>query len=616
MKNKVCIVVTIITVLMLAQFNLFIGNVKAETITGSEGTVSWSFDSETGTITFSGNGSISGDWRFEIDSFEERVKNVVIEDGITKLEQFAFQNCKSLKNIQIPNSVEIIESNALMDCQSLTSFTIPDKIAKESEDYINSWFVGCNSMEKIYVSSNNNSYSSVDGVLYNKNKTKIIYYPENKKNANYKILDGVTSIGEFAFSSSNLEVIEIPDSVTSIGAGAFSNTNIENIKIPNSVTSIGNTAFASCFNLKNVEIPRGVTKIESNTFVECPKLTNVVLPDTVISLEPYAFNICGITNFVIPNSVTSIGECAFRWCFNLNSIVIPNGITKIEDKTFQYCEKLTRIVIPDSVTEIGDGVFSNFDGGLINSNLMIIGKSNSKAIEYAKNNNILYTVDDDAPQMDIRQEKNNIVINATDDNGAGLSISPYSLDNKNWSSHSKIAVEKSGKYNVYVRDNLDNISNKEITIDLDKPIINNIKIEELKITVSAKDELSGLAEKAYSLDGENWQSSNEFVVNKAGKYTIYVCDVTGNIDTKTVEVIVNKEDDDKTEKEDKNPADNGQKNTNSKTSTETNDVKKSEDKTQAKTIIPQTGASFPIIALIGVSIIGLAGYKKFKKVNY
>lgn len=169
----------------------------------------------------------------------------------------------------------------------------------------------------------------------------------------------------------------------------------------------------------------------------------------------------------------------------------------------------------------------------------------------------------------------------------------------------------------------------ELIEDDTAPEILNIQVNGYTIKVEAKDNEAGLAEKAYSLDGENWQSSNEFVVNKPEKYTIYVCDVAGNIATKTVEVVANKEKDDKTEeenktsteedkteKEDKTPADNGNKNTNSKTSTETNDVKKAEDKTQAKTVIPQTGAAFPIVILIVVSVIGIVGYKKFKKINY
>lgn len=179
-----------------------------------------------------------------------------------------------------------------------------------------------------------------------------------------------------------------------------------------------------------------------------------------------------------------------------------------------------------------------------------------------------------------------------------------------------MVADENGNYDELVEDNT-------------APEILNIQVNGYTIKIEAKDVEAGLAEKAYSLDGENWQSSNEFVVIKAGKYTIYVCDVAGNINTKTVEVAEKKEEDDKTEKEnktsteddktkkeDKTPEDNSNVNTNSKTPNETNDVKKAEDKTQAKTVIPQTGATFPIIILIIVSVIGIVGYKKLKKINY
>ena len=83
MKNKVCIVMIIIVILILAQFSISIGTVKADTITGSEEGVSWSFDTETGTLTFSGNGVITAKWSENINRSE--VKEIIINEGITEL---------------------------------------------------------------------------------------------------------------------------------------------------------------------------------------------------------------------------------------------------------------------------------------------------------------------------------------------------------------------------------------------------------------------------------------------------------------------------------------------------------------------------------------------------
>lgn len=83
------------------------------------------------------------------------------------------------------------------------------------------------------------------GVLYNKSKTKLIYYPINKADTSYKIIEGVTSIEEYAF---------------------FYCQDLENIEIPSSVKSIGTDAFASCKNLKKVKISNGITSIGDNAF--------------------------------------------------------------------------------------------------------------------------------------------------------------------------------------------------------------------------------------------------------------------------------------------------------------------------------------------------------------
>ena len=78
-------------------------------------------------------------------------------------------------------------------------------------------------LASIYVDRENESYCSVDGVLFDKNMTEIIVYPRKKVDTEYKIPDGVTAVHTNAFSGcSNLASIEIPAGVTYIGYGAFS----------------------------------------------------------------------------------------------------------------------------------------------------------------------------------------------------------------------------------------------------------------------------------------------------------------------------------------------------------------------------------------------------------
>ena len=330
-------------------------------------------------------------------------KNYKILDGVKGIDDSAFKDCISLTSISIPSSVTDIGYDAFSDCTSLTSITIPDSVT----DIGNYVFLGCTSLTAINVATGNKNYVSVNGVLYNKNKTTIKCYPAGKKDKNYKMLDGVKSIDDSAFGGCiSLMSITLPDSVTRIGAWVFSGctsltsitipdsvtsiddyafrgcTSLTNITIPNSVTSIGDLAFDGCTSLKSIKIPNGVTSIGESAFYGCSSLTSITIPNSVTSIDDYAFSGCtslasitipssvtcigddafggctSLTNITIPNSVTSIGDLAFDGCTSLKSIKIPNGVTSIGESAFYCCASLTNITIPNSVTSIGGWAFS------------------------------------------------------------------------------------------------------------------------------------------------------------------------------------------------------------------------------------------------------------------
>jgi len=138
----------------------------------------------------------------------------------------SFSSNSLLTGIFLPNRVTSIGERAFHYCNSLTSVTIPDSVTSIGNDA----FSGCSSLTTINVEATNTAYSSIDGVLYNKNKTTLLSYPEGKT-------------GSF----------NIPNSVTSIEPSAFEDcTNLTSITIPNSVTSIGWSAFKNCDKLTSV----------------------------------------------------------------------------------------------------------------------------------------------------------------------------------------------------------------------------------------------------------------------------------------------------------------------------------------------------------------------------
>ena len=215
----------------------------------------------------------------------------------------------------------------------------------------------------VTVVSGNKNYCSEDGVLYNKQKTILIY--AGACSGTFKIPDSVTSIGSWAFGGcTGLTNVTIPNSVTSIGSCAFYGCGaLTSIAIPNDVTNIGWGAFAHCTGLTSVTVPDNVTIIEKSLFTGCTGLTSVTIPNGVTKLGWGSFSDCtGLVNLAIPDSVAEIDFYAFSGCKALTSVTIPDGVTGIDDRTFSGCTSLKNIEIPNSVTYIGWYSFENCTG--------------------------------------------------------------------------------------------------------------------------------------------------------------------------------------------------------------------------------------------------------------
>ena len=246
-----------------------------------------------------------GDYAFESCA---NLTSITIPDSVTNIGEYAFQSCSNLTSITIPDSVTNIGQRAFLFCKSIKNITIP-KSVQDIGEYA---FHSCTSLEKINVATGNENYVSVNGILFSKDKTKIVCYPANKSGTSYSI----------------------PNSVKVIGSAAFRDcSHLKSITIPDSVSTIEHHAFSCCTSLTKVTIPDGVTIIEMGVFDNCRSLTSVRIPDSVTEIGHSAFNACiSLKNITVPRSVTKIGF------FGLGAVGTEN---KVADLTI-YCYSGTK----------------------------------------------------------------------------------------------------------------------------------------------------------------------------------------------------------------------------------------------------------------------------------
>jgi hypothetical protein len=333
--------VTTKTYTVKATINALISDISGDcfwTLTGAVGNY---------TLTVGGNGAMEN---YDYDNnrlatwnqYSSDIKNVIIEDGVTNIGNWAFVYCSGLTSVVIPNSVTTIGGWSFSDCVSLTSVTIPNSVTSIGNNAFyycsnltsisipnsvtsigNAAFGYCSSLRDINVDAGNPSYSSENGVMFNKNKTRLTVCPGGKT-------------GDYT----------IPNSVTYLDNEAFYGCiDLTSITIPNSVIGLGYSTFAGCINLTDIIIPNSITTIGSSVFAHCSSLTDITIPNSVTSIGEQAFSYCsGLTSIVIPNSITAIGNSAFYYCINLTSVTISSSATSIDESAFADCSSLNEII--------------------------------------------------------------------------------------------------------------------------------------------------------------------------------------------------------------------------------------------------------------------------------
>ena len=298
-----------------------------------------------------------GEWAF---AYCDGLTSATIGNSVTSIGNYVFYGCKGLTSVTIPNSVTSIGSVAFSGCTGLTSITIPNSVTSIGSGAFN----GCDGLKTVINLSN---------LTFSKGSTDYGYiarYADKVYNANNGSIEGdyifgkPNDISTLILYLGNETELTLPADYKGesyvIGDNAFyGNKTITNITIPNSVTSIGICAFSGCTGLTSVTIPNSVASIGDGAFYNCEGLTSVTIPNSVTSIGNNAFSGCsGLTSITIPNSVTSIGNNAFSGCSGLTSITIPNSVTSIGNNAFSGCENIETLYISNAIESIGKNAFA------------------------------------------------------------------------------------------------------------------------------------------------------------------------------------------------------------------------------------------------------------------
>lgn len=216
------------------------------------------------------------------------LSTVTIHDSPCTIGDGAFSLCWSLQSVSMGKNVSSIGSMAFDSDSLLTSISIPKSVKEIGEIALE----GCVKLRRIDVDPENRNYTSVDGVLFTKNKSVLLKYPEGKPVGPVTVPDTVTVVARGALSSTRVSAVTLPVGLLDIQDSAFENSQIATITIPNSVTNLGSSALRGCSQLTNVTLGSGLVTIGREAFGSTSQLTNVTIPSSVRILgeSPFRFS--------------------------------------------------------------------------------------------------------------------------------------------------------------------------------------------------------------------------------------------------------------------------------------------------------------------------------------
>ena len=331
---------------------------------------------------------------------QRHISEIILCEGVTKIESSAFYNFSDITKISIPATVTDIDTSAFANCINLKTV----EFKKGSVTIGNNAFYNCNQITELRILSGDINFKC--SLVQQPNKILSLYLGEEVTSICSNAFSGctqltgldishckkLTSIPASAFNNcTSLEVLKLPaslefidnyaflscsgiaeldiahcENLKSIKSSSFANcSNLKTVQLPKSIETIGNSAFSGCYQIEQVDLSpySKLTKIEDGVFSGCSALRSITLPDNLERIGNAAFNNCyALTAVQFPKNLEQIGNSAFTNCYALTVVNLPNNLLGIGSGAFSNCSAITNVSFGQKLKLIKDGAFTNCRG--------------------------------------------------------------------------------------------------------------------------------------------------------------------------------------------------------------------------------------------------------------
>lgn len=334
----------------------------------------------------------------------KKLTTIELPVGTRTIGTYAFSNCIALPSINIPDGVTELNDRMFSGCDLLTTIKIPASVA--SMGTVNQYsgalvFYGCDGLAEIIVDEKNETFMSIDGLLYQRNEetkaAEVLMYCPTLKAGKVTVPASVTQVWDAAFSG-KIELTEVvfEDHV------ADEDGNIPDLTFGDYTFYYGSSNQWGAMKLEKIVLPEGMTNIPTRAFYYAKTVKEIVIPTTVTTIQPRAFyeltnlekltfteggkddlvlvdgtseggssgpayyygvfnnmNSTKLSTITLPERTKTIGKYAFYDMTSLTSIVIPKGVTEIGMMSFYSCDNLTSVTFAEGsqLEKIGYGAF-------------------------------------------------------------------------------------------------------------------------------------------------------------------------------------------------------------------------------------------------------------------